>query len=243
MARFPHSPNPPLSRRALSRRRFASTLCALTGAAGLAAVAPRSAQAETEAEGLVTESRLTVDRLRADKDFFELPKYVARAKGIFIVPQLVKAGFILGAEGGTGVFLARGTDGTWSAPAFYTLGAGSIGFQIGGEVKEVVFVMMNDKTVDAMMASEFNLGADASLTLGPVGRGVEASRSTDFSSDIYAFSKSVGLFGGGALEGAKICIRESLNASYYGAGATPKAIVIDRRFTNLHADKLRALLP
>src|SRR3546814_2006726 len=98
----------------------------------------------------------------ADKEFFELPKFIKAAKGILIVPQLVKGGFIIGAEGGSGVFLARGTDGSWSPPAFYTLGAGSIGLQIGGEVKEVVFVMMSDKAVDAMLSSEFKLGADRS---------------------------------------------------------------------------------
>src|SRR3546814_10610318 len=80
--------------------------------------------------------------------------------------------------------------------------------------------MMSDKAVDAMLSSEFKLGADASVTVGPIGRGVEASRSTDLTSDIYAFSKSVGLFGGGALEGAKIFTRTSLNESYYGTAAT-----------------------
>ena len=219
-------------------RLAAAALFALTFAG-----APTDARAYTEAEGLVTEAQLTVDRLMADKDFFELPKFIKAAKGIFIVPELVKGGFILGAEGGTGVFLARGTDGSWSPPAFYTLGAGSIGLQIGGEVKETVFVLMSDKAVDAMLSSEFKLGADASVTVGPMGRGIEASRSTDFSSDIYAFSKSVGLFGGGSLEGAKIFTRKSLNESYYATGATPKEIVIDRKFTNLQADSLRTVLP
>src|SRR3546814_1815054 len=84
-------------------------------------MAGTAARAETEAEALVTEARLTVDRLMADKEFFELPKFIKAAKGILIVPQLVKGGFIIGAEGGSGVFLARGTDGSWSPPAFYTL--------------------------------------------------------------------------------------------------------------------------
>lgn len=201
------------------------------------------AQAESESEALVTESRLSVDRLMADKDFFQLQNFIKNAKGIYIVPQLVKGGFIIGAEGGSGVFLARGTDGSWSAPAFYTLAAGSIGLQIGGEVKEVVFVLMSDKAVDAMLSSEFKLGADASISVGPIGRGVEASRTTDLTSDIYAFSKSVGLFGGGALEGAKIFERESLNTGYYGSGATARSIVIDRKFSNAQADKLRETLP
>ncbi len=229
-----------LSRRATKLYRSAVLFAALL----FAAVAGGSAvRAESEAESLVTEARLTVDRLMADKDFFELPKFIANAKGIYIVPQLVKGGFIIGAEGGTGVFLARGTDGSWSAPAFYTLGAGSLGLQIGGEVKETVFVLMSDKAVDAMLSSEFKLGADASVTVGPLGRGIEASRSTDFTSDIYAFSKSVGLFGGGALEGAKIFTRTSLNEAYYAPGATPKSIVIDRKYTNTHAESLRQLLP
>ena len=223
--------------RAFRRISAAVFLLALTpGLAGNAA-------AETEAEGLVTESRLTVDRLMADKDFFQLPRYIESAKGIYIVPQLVKGGFILGAEGGSGVFLVRGTDGSWSSPTFYTLAAGSLGLQIGAEVKEAVFVFMSDKVVDAMLSSEFKLGADASITVGPMGRGVEASRSTDLSADIYAFSKSVGLFGGGAFEGAKLFERESLNTQYYGGGATARSIVIDRRFSNPHADKLRETLP
>lgn len=225
-------------RRLVSRFFVAAALLA-----GMLTVPAGNARAETEAEALVTEARLTVDRLMADKEFFELPKFIKAAKGIYIIPQLVKGGFILGAEGGTGVFLARGTDGSWSPPAFYTLGAGSIGLQIGGEVKEVVFVLMSDKAVDAMLSSEFKLGADASVSVGPMGRGIEASRTTDLTSDIYAFSKSVGLFGGGALEGAKIFERTSLNNEYYGSGATPKNIVIDRRFTNIHADSLRQLLP
>lgn len=218
-------------------------LRATAAALFMVAAGSTAASADNEGEALVTESRLTVDRLMADEDFFELSKFIQSAKGIYIVPQLVKGGFILGAEGGSGVFLARGTDGSWSAPAFYTLAAGSIGLQIGGEVKEVVFVLMSDKAVDAMLSSEFKLGADASISVGPVGRGVEASRTTDFTSDIYAFSKSVGLFGGGALEGAKIFERKNMAAGYYGGPAGARDIVINRTFSNAQADKLRETLP
>ncbi len=220
-----------------------SLRAALIASLATASLGWSSISAANEADALVTESRLTVDRLLADKDFFELRAYIRGAKGIFIVPQLVKGGFIIGAEGGTGVLMARGTDGSWSSPAFYTVAAGSLGLQIGGEVKEVVFVLMSDEVVDALISSEFKLGADASITVGPMGRGVEASRSTDFSADIYAFSKSVGLFGGGALEGAKFFERESLNNQYYGGNARAQDIVIERRFSNPQADRLRQTLP
>src|SRR3546814_17845950 len=132
----------------------------------------------------------------ADKEFFELPKFIKAAKGILIVPQLVKGGFIIGAEGGSGVFLARGTDGSWSPPAFYTLGAGSIGLQSGGEVKEVVFVMMSDQAVDALLCSEFKHGADATVTVGPRGRGVGDSRRTILTSAIYPSPTRHGMFDG-----------------------------------------------
>ncbi len=203
----------------------------------------RIAQAASPAEELVAESRFTIERLLADPDFFELKPFIERSRGVLIIPELVKGGFIVGGEGGSGVLLVRGSDGTWSSPAFYTLAAGSIGLQIGGQVSEVVFTLMNDGAVNSMLGDEFKLGADASVAVGPIGAGLEASTTTNFNQDIYAFSKAVGLFGGGALEGAKIFDRTEWNESYYGKGASPKAIVIERRFANPDADKLRMSLP
>ena len=141
------------------------------------------------------------------------------------------------------MLLVKGSDGTWSNPAFYTLAAGSIGLQIGGEVSEVVFTLMNQGAVDAMLDSEIKFGADISIAIGPFGAGAEASTTTNLDADVYAFSSSVGLFGGGALEGAKLFTRESYNSSYYGAGATPRAITIERVYSNPHSEKLRAALP
>ena len=140
---------------------------------------------ETEAEGLVTESRLTVDRLMADKDFFAAGEVHQERQGHLHRPATGERQLHHRRRGGSGVFLARGTDGSWSPPTFYTLAAGSLGLQIGGEVKEVVFVLMSDKAVDAMLSSEFK-GADASITVGPMGRGVEALTEAGATTDIYA---------------------------------------------------------
>ncbi len=213
---------------------------ALIGALGSQA---RDAAAATNGEELVETSRFVAERLLADKEFFNLETYVKRAKGVLIIPELVKGGFIIGAEGGSGVLMVRGSDGSWSNPAFYTLAAGSIGLQIGGEVSEVVFTLMNEGAVNAILSNEFKLGADASVAVGPIGAGIEASATTNLDADIYAFSKSVGLFGGGALEGAKLFTRESWNTAYYGAGANPRDIVVHRKFHNVQSDKLRAALP
>ncbi len=200
-------------------------------------------QAASPAEELVAKSRFTIERLLSDPEFFKLGPYIEKSRGVLIIPELVKGGFIVGGEGGSGVLMVRGSDGTWSSPAFYTLAAGSIGLQIGGQVSEVVFTLMNDGAVNSMLGDEFKLGADASVAVGPIGAGLEASTTTNFDEDIYAFSKSVGLFGGGALEGAKIFERTEWNEGYYGKGAVPKAIVFERRFSNPGADKLRASLP
>ncbi len=203
----------------------------------------RPAWAASAAEELVEESRISLERMLGDDELPELKGYVTRARGLLIVPQLVKAGFILGAEAGSGVLMVRGGDGTWSAPTFYTLAAGSIGLQIGGQVSEVVFTVMSEGAVEALLRSGIKLGADLSITLGPIGKGLEASTTTNLSADVFAFSKNVGLFGGGALEGAKLFARNKLNEAYYGPGATPRAIVIERRFFNPQADKLRQAAP
>ncbi len=102
---------------------------------------------------------------------------------------------------------------------------------------------MNDGAVNAILDDSFKLGADASIAVGPLGKGVEASTTTNLSDDIYAFSRAVGLFGGGALEGAAILNRKSWNEIYYAEGADPREIVIERRFCNPHADRLRVSLP
>lgn len=201
------------------------------------------AWASNEPERLVDKSRLTLEALLEDPEMPELQKYIKDAKAVLIFPQLVKGGFIIGGEGGNGVFLVKDKNGTWSPPAFYTLAAGSIGLQIGGQVSQVVFTVMNEGAVEAVLNTQFKLGADLSVAVGPIGKGVEASTTVALGLDLYAFSKTAGLYGGGAFEGAAILKRDALNTEYYGATAGPRQIVIDRSFTNPQADKLRRALP
>jgi lipid-binding SYLF domain-containing protein len=218
-------------------------LAALLVLFGLSLLAARPAVAASAAEELVEESRFSIERILADPGFAEVKDFVEKARGVLIIPELVKGGFIVGGEGGSGVLMVRGADGSWSSPAFYTLAAGSVGFQIGGQVSEVVFTLMNDGAVEAILSDEIKLGVDAGVAVGPFGKGLEASATTNFNEDIYAFSRSVGLFGGGALEGAKLINRQEWTDEYYGASAPTRAVVIERKFFNPHADKLRNALP
>lgn len=206
-----------------------------------AAVQP--AKALSDAEDLVERSRLSLLRLIDHPNIPELKTYLDSAQGVLIVPSLIKGGFIIGGEGGSGVLLAKGSDGSWSSPAFFTVAAGSIGLQIGGQVSEVVFTLMNDGAIDAILSNNAKLGGDLSVAFGPIGKGVEASTTTNLNADVYAFSTAVGAFAGGALEGAAIIDRQAYNDQYYNAYAPARAIVVERKFYNGHADPLRSALP
>ena len=223
---------------------FAMTVFALAlSAAPQSAHAQDSLGTKDKANALVEEARTSLERMLGSQDNEPFKRYLNNARAVLIVPELIKGGLIVGAEGGSGVLLVRGADGTWSAPAFYTLAAGSLGLQFGVQISEVVFTVMTDSAVEALLNSEFKLGADASVAMGPLGAGIEASSTTNIGADIYAFSRAVGLFGGGALEGAKILNRQDYNDGYYGAAALPREVVIERKFFNPQADKLREALP
>lgn len=110
-----------------------------------------------------------------DPNFGAARTQLKRARGIMIVPQLLKAGFVIGGEGGFGVLLSRDAQGRWSAPSFVSLAGASFGFQIGVESKEAMFIVMTDKGMNSLLSAQAKLGADASVTAGPVGAGAEAA--------------------------------------------------------------------
>jgi lipid-binding SYLF domain-containing protein len=160
---------------------------------------------------------------------------------VLIIPQLLKAGFIIGGEGGNGVLLVR-HDGRWSAPAFYSFGAGSIGLQIGAQASEVMLLLMTDRAVDAVLRNRLTLGGDASVAAGPTGRGIEASTTTTFQADVYAYSRNRGLFAGASLEGAVLTPLDNTNGAYYGARVSARDIVWHRTVDNAGANALRVAL-
>lgn len=216
-------------------------LVALVALAGASVAAPR-AQAQSETQQLVTKSRWTLERMLKHPDFGPFRRQIRKAQGVLIFPTILKGAFIFGAEGGSGVLLARTGKGGWSYPAFFTLGAGSFGLQIGGEAKEVVLLLMNKRAVNAIIASEVKLGGDVSVAAGPIGAGVEGSTTTAAGADILAFSLSQGAFAGVSFEGAVVHERESLDGDYYKPGATAREIVQEGKWQNPGADPLRAVL-
>jgi len=153
---------------------------------------------------------------------------------VFIVPQLLKAGFIFGGSGGSGVMLSRDkSSGKWSNPAFYTMGSVTFGLQIGGQAAEVVLLILTQKGMDAMLSTKFQLGGDVSVAAGPVGAGAQAA-----TTDIIQFSRTKGVFGGLTLEGAVIAIRDKWNHAYYGKETSPLDILVKRTVRNKNAAAL-----
>ena len=188
---------------------------------------------------LVEKSRMTFDAFIADNDMGPaLRSLVKGAKGVLVYPQVLRGAFIVGASGGSGVFLAKDSKAdVWGGPAFYTIGQGSFGLQAGGDASEVVLVALTERGVAAMLANSAKLGANASVAAGPVGAGAEAS-TANISADIIAYSRAKGLYAGISLDGAVVATRDALNHAYYGKEVTPTDILIKRTVKNPQAAPL-----
>lgn len=194
--------------------------------------AARPAAALTPQQELVDKARITFEKLIGSYEFGELPGYVKRAKAIMIFPDIFKAGFVIGGEGGSGILLVRDQNKGWSQPAFYTLAVGSIGLQVGGQSSETVFTIMSDKALNAVLDNQMKFGGGMSIAAGPIGKGIGADTTTNLSSDVYTFAKTAGLFGGASFNGAGMLKKDEWNHAYYGPNATPYGIVIERKFQN-----------
>jgi lipid-binding SYLF domain-containing protein len=143
------------------------------------------------------------------------PSLLNRAYAIGIFPDLLKAGFIVGARYGNGVIVVRGADRTWSNPVFYTITGGSVGFQIGAQASDIVLVFMSVRSLDSITSGKFTLGVDASVAAGPVGRHAEAGTDIQLRAEILSYSRSRGLFAGVAIEGAMVQVDFGANADFY----------------------------
>ncbi|MCK7594417.1 lipid-binding SYLF domain-containing protein [Pseudomarimonas salicorniae] len=146
------------------------------------------------------------------------------AHAIAVIPNVVKAGFVVGGRAGKGLISIKTSDGTWSNPSYLKLTGASVGFQAGVQATDVVLVFSSQRGVDSIVNGKFTLGADASVAAGPVGRTANASTDGQLKAEIYSYSRARGLFAGVALDGAVIAIDHRANQAVYGRNTTPRAI-------------------
>lgn len=224
-------------------KRFAVLGVFLAGLFGLSACQEFTETPEAGTARIIEMSAETVENFIRLPHLKEFSKYLPGARGLLVFPAVVKAGFIVAAEGGSGVLIARTKGGGWGYPAFYTLGAGSLGLQIGIQDTETILVIRNDGALRSIIKNQGKFGADLAITAGFYGAGMEASTTTNLGMDVLAFTNAkVGAFAGASLEGAVLVRRRDMNESFYGPGATPDGIILEGRHRNPRADKLRSVL-
>ncbi len=216
-------------------------LCSLSFAAGQQAASPQAASQAPSAQPAsaqpaspqptspqndqpAKESKAT-DRLQAAADVLDeiqgtpdkgIPQQIlSSAECVAVVPSMLKGGFIFGAKYGRGIASCRTPKG-WSAPAFFAVEGGSFGFQIGGQAVDLVMLIMNEKGMRNLLSSKFELGADASVAAGPVGRLAEGDTDWKMRAEVLTYSRARGVFAGVTLNGAAIKQDKDSTREFYG---------------------------
>jgi len=214
-----------------------SAILGLTAAIVVASTGAVPLAASTEQQQLVDKAKLTVEAFAADPQQEDVRQWVASAKGVFIVPQILRGAFVFGGAGGGGVLLVRDEkSGDWSQPAFYNIGAVSFGLQAGADTSELIIIVRTQKGLEEFYRSDFKLGADVGVAIGPLGSSASMG---GISADLVSFGRSKGAFMGMALDGAMIAVSDDSNSTYYGKAVRPTVILVKKSVTNPASAQLR----
>jgi len=194
------------------------------------------------------------DRLKAAavvvREILDIPDGVPqelldKAECVVVMPSVKKFAIGIGGSYGKGVMVCRsgsGFDGPWGAPAMYRLEGGNIGFQLGGEATDFIFLVMNRKGVKSLLKSKVKLGVDASVAAGPKGRTTGASTDASLSAEILTYSRARGLFAGVAIEGSTLRPDNGANKKLYGRELTATEIVLTKKVVPVEGKELVELL-
>ncbi|KIX11063.1 lipid-binding SYLF domain-containing protein [Dethiosulfatarculus sandiegensis] len=179
-----------------------------------------------EAELKVKEAAILVEKFMTSPDSGAPHWMLKRAKAVILIPNMVKAGFVVGGKYGHGVVCVRKADGSWSEPSFMVIAGANVGFQIGAESMDLFMFVMRERGLEGVLKNQVKFGVDASVAAGPVGRTAEASLSAaSLSADVYSYSRAQGAFAGATVGAAGLEVDEDTNKSYYGKDATSKEIL------------------
>ncbi len=210
--------------------------------AGLLALAPVVAHAQTDQQALVDRSTLALQDVLTLQATSQPRISLTHARAALLCPRIFKAGFFFGGSGGQCVLIARAANGTWSYPAFYAIGSLSFGLQIGIQDSEVVMLIMTNRGLNAILNSNFKIGAGGSVAIAMFGGGVQGDTTTAVGADILAFLISRGAYAGISLEGSVLDQLTGWNRIYYGQELDARQIVIQMVGRNPGADPLREML-
>jgi SH3 domain-containing YSC84-like protein 1 len=199
---------------------------------------PALAADSMEQQQLVDKAKMTIEAFAADPGVGPATRELkSETKALFIVPQFIRGAFVFGGAGGSGVLIVRDEKTKkWSEPSVYTVGSASFGLQIGGDVSEMIFVVRNQKGMEEFYRTDFKLGADVSMAVGPAGEGASVKGIT---ADVVAYAKKKGAFVGMAVDGSIIAVSDDSNAAYYGKPVRPTDIIVKQSVSNLKSADLR----
>lgn len=225
-----------------SKPRFMTTglplMAAVLFGTVVAVSAPALAADFAEQQQLVDKAKMTVEAFISDPSVGPVIREMkGETRALFIVPQFLRGAFVFGGAGGSGVLIVRDEKTKkWSEPAFYTIGSASFGLQIGGDVSEMIIVVRNQKGLEEFYRTDFKLGADVSMAVGPVGEGASVKGMT---ADLVAYAKKKGAFVGMAVDGSIIAVSDDSNAAYYGKPVRPTDIIVKQSVSNPKSGELR----
>lgn len=177
---------------------------------------------DSKATDRVDAAATVLNEIQAAPDAGIPNEILSKAECVAVVPSMLKGGFIFGAKYGRGIATCRTPKG-WSAPAFFTIGGGSFGFQIGGQAVDLVMLIMNQNGMQHLLSSQFALGADASVAAGPVGRHAEGNTDWKMRAEVLTYSRARGIFAGVSLNGAVVKQDKDSTRDFYGHMVTTKA--------------------
>ena len=180
------------------------------------------AQKESKATDRVDAAGEVLNEIQSAPDSGIPQDILGHAECVAVVPSMLKGGFIVGAKYGRGVASCRTPKG-WSAPAFFIVEGGSFGFQIGGQAVDLVMLIMNNDGMQHLLSSQFQLGADASVAAGPVGRHAEGDTDWKLRAQVLTYSRARGVFAGATLNGALVKQDKDSTRDFYGHMVTFKA--------------------
>jgi lipid-binding SYLF domain-containing protein len=192
-----------------------SVLVAVMLCLSVAAVAADDQPKESKAQDRVQAAADVLDEIQGAPDKGIPQEVLGSAECVAVVPSMLKGGFIFGGRYGRGLASCRTPKG-WSAPAFFSVAGGSFGLQIGGQAVDLVMLIMNDNGMKNLLSSKFELGADASVAAGPVGRHAEGNTDWKMRAEVLTYSRARGIFAGVSLDGAIVKQDKDSTREFYG---------------------------
>ncbi len=182
----------------------------------IAMTSPKTGKPENPGD-LMPKATAVAKKFLEDPEWTALRNMLGGATAVAIFPELTQAGFLLAAEGGSGVFMVRHGN-TWSDPVFVELAGTTVGFQAGAQVIEGVLVLMSDDGPERMLKGAFGMGGQASIAVADLGLGGGTSGSGKTGINSFFISYGQGLFAGGAIGGSQITQSKEYNLFTYGQG-------------------------